>query len=288
MKIGIGLPATIPGASPSLVLDWARKADAGPFSSLGIIDRLVYPNLESLITLAAAAAVTKRIRLMTTILLAPLRNPALLAKQAATLDALSGGRLTLGLGIGGREDDYHAANAAYNKRGRAFEKQLETMKRIWSGERLAEHIGAIGPTPVSKGGPEILIGGYTPAAVKRVAHWADGYISGGQADPTRVSHVYKIVEDEWTSEGRPGKPRLVGAIYCGIGPNAAEKSAPYIRSYYGFMGPRVEDMIKNLPVTAEAIENLMKGFTDIGMDELILWPCIAELEQVDRLAELVD
>src|SRR5215210_9325725 len=110
MNIGIGLPATIPGTSSSLVLDWAKRADAGPFSSLGIIDRLVYPNYEPLVTLAAAAGATRRIRVMTTVLLAPLRHATILAKQAASLDALSGGRFTLGLSVGGREDDYRAAS----------------------------------------------------------------------------------------------------------------------------------------------------------------------------------
>src|SRR5688500_4194810 len=121
MQTGVGLPATIPDADPSLILDWARQADSGPFSSLGIIDRLAYPNYEPLITLAVAAGVTQRIKLMTTVLLAPLRNAGILAKQAASLDSLSGGRLTLGLGIGGRDDDFAAAPASFHDRGRKFE-----------------------------------------------------------------------------------------------------------------------------------------------------------------------
>ena len=116
MDIAIGLPATIPGTSGSLVLDWARRADGGPFSSLGILDRLVYPNYETMITLAAAAAVTDGIRVMSTILIAPLRRGGVLAKQAATLDALSGGRLTLGLGVGAREDDFQFAPASFHDR----------------------------------------------------------------------------------------------------------------------------------------------------------------------------
>src|SRR5437764_9861757 len=148
MKIGIGLPATIPGTEGTRILDWAKKADSGPFSSLSILDRLIYPNYESLITLAAVAGVTQRIRLITTVLLAPLRNPALLAKQAASLDALSSGRLTLGLGIGGREDDYLAAAVSFKSRGKRFEEQLETMKHIWSGQPLGDKVGSIGPTTV--------------------------------------------------------------------------------------------------------------------------------------------
>src|SRR5215211_8710592 len=147
MDIGIGLPATIPGTSGSLVLDWAKRAVSGPFSSLGILDQMVYPNYEPLITLAAAAAVTNRVRVTTTVLLAPLRRAGVLAKQAATIDALSGGRLTLGLGVGGREDDFHAAPASFHDRGRRFEEQLELMKRVWSGQPVSDEVGAVGPPP---------------------------------------------------------------------------------------------------------------------------------------------
>ncbi len=143
MQIGIGLPATIPGVQGKHILDWAKKVDTGPFSSLSILDRLVYPNYEPLITLAAVAGATQRVRLVTTVLLAPLRNTAILAKQAASLDALSGGRLTLGLGIGSREDDFRAAHAGFHNRGKHFEEQLATMKRIWSGQPLADNVGPV-------------------------------------------------------------------------------------------------------------------------------------------------
>src|SRR5215212_9875927 len=147
MDIGIGLPATIPGTSGSLVLDWAKRADSGPLSSLGILDRMVYPNYDPLITLAAGAAVTSRVRLMTTVLLAPLRGAGVLAKQAATIDALLGGRLTLGLGVGGRKDDFHAAPASFHDRARRFEEQLELMTRVWSGQPVSDEVGPIGPPP---------------------------------------------------------------------------------------------------------------------------------------------
>ncbi|HEU5200223.1 MAG TPA: LLM class flavin-dependent oxidoreductase, partial [Ktedonobacterales bacterium] len=144
MKIGIGLPATTPGVRGELILDWARKADAGPFSSVTILDRLVYPNFEALITLAAVGAVTQRVRLMTSVLLAPLRNPAMLAKMAASIDALSNGRLTLGLGIGGRADDFEAAGVPMQRRGRIFEEELALMRRVWSGQPVSDTVGPIG------------------------------------------------------------------------------------------------------------------------------------------------
>jgi alkanesulfonate monooxygenase SsuD/methylene tetrahydromethanopterin reductase-like flavin-dependent oxidoreductase (luciferase family) len=151
MDIGIGLPATIPGTSGSLVLDWARRADSGPFSSLGILDRLVYPNYEPMITLSAAAAVTERIRVMSTILIAPLRRGGVLAKQVATLDALSGGRLTVGIGVGAREDDFHAAPASFHERARSFEEQLELMRRVWSGPTCERRGRTDGTTPGATG-----------------------------------------------------------------------------------------------------------------------------------------
>jgi len=245
MDIAIGLPATIPGTSGSLVLDWAKRADSAPFSSLGILDRLVYPNYEPLITLAAAAAVTSRVRVMTTVLLAPLRRAGVLAKQAATIDALSGGRLTLGLGVGGREDDFKAAPASFHDRARRFEEQLDLMKRIWSGELVSDEVGPVGPPPAQAGGPELLIGGYSAAPIRRVGRWADGFISGGVPDPEQVRQMFDLAQESWRAEGREGKPRLVATLYYALGPNAA-RGGDYIRDYYSYFGPAADDMSRKL------------------------------------------
>ena len=285
MKIGIGLPAAIPGVDGERVLEWARKADAGPFSSLAVIDRLVYPNFEPLITLAAAAAVTERVGLMTTILLAPLRNAGVLAKQAATLDAISGGRLTLGLAVGGREDDYRAAPASYQDRGKRFDEQLALMKRIWSGEAAGDGIGPVGPPPSQPGGPELLMGGSSPAALRRVGRWADGYISPGT--PESLRPAYDAVEESWEAAGRSGEPRFVGAAYYALGPGAARAGADYLRDYYGFAGPAAELIAQTLLTTPDAVTGAVLEASGVGMDELILWPTVTGLDQVDRLADLV-
>jgi alkanesulfonate monooxygenase SsuD/methylene tetrahydromethanopterin reductase-like flavin-dependent oxidoreductase (luciferase family) len=286
MDVGIGLPATIPGTRGSLILDWAKRADSGPFSSLGIIDRLVYPNYESLITLAAAAAVTDRVRLMSTILIAPLRGAGVLAKQAASIDALSGGRLTLGLGVGAREDDFNAAPATFHDRARRFEEQLELMKRVWSGQPASDEVGPIGPPPARPGGPELLIGGYSPPAIRRVGRWGDGYMSGGGPDPEQVRQLFDPAEESWRAEGREGKPRLVAPLYYALGPNA-ERGGDYIRDYYSYFGPAADDMARSIPSSPEAVEGFIRGFGEVGADEVICWPTVAELDQVDRLADLV-
>lgn len=288
MDVGIGLPSSIPGVSGTTIIEWAQRAEAARFSSLGTIDRVVYPNFEPLVTLAAVAGVTRRIRLVTGILLAPLRNGGILAKQAASLDALSGGRLTLGLGVGIREDDFRAAPASYEDRGRRFEEQLALMKRAWAGEPISDSddVGPIGPRPARPGGPEILIGGFRPAAIRRVARWGDGFI-GGAAGPEMAQQGYGVAQQAWREAGRPGRPRFVVGNYYALGPNAAERAGEYIRHYYASAGPIADTLANAVPLTPEAVKATIGAFADIGADELVLAPCIPELDQVDRLAEIV-
>lgn len=283
MDIGIGSPITIPGTPGPLVLEWARRADRGPFSSLSTLDRIVFPNYDPLIALAASAAVTSRIRLLTSILIATLRPPGILAKQVASLDALSGGRLTLGVAVGGREDDFLAAPADIHTRGKRFEQQLATMKRIWSGERLSDKVGPIGPLPVQSGGPPLLIGGSAPEALQRAARWGDGYISGG-GGPQAARRNYDIVAEAWRALGKPGRPRFVAGGYFALGEDASEQAATYLRAYYGARGDAV---IQGMMRTPEQIRDRIKQDEDVGIDEQLFWPSAADLDQVARLADVV-
>jgi alkanesulfonate monooxygenase SsuD/methylene tetrahydromethanopterin reductase-like flavin-dependent oxidoreductase (luciferase family) len=222
---------------------------------------------------------------MTSILLAPLRNSGVLAKQTATLDAISGGRLTLGLAIGGREDDYRAAPASFHDRGKRFDKQLSVMKRIWSGQPVGDGAGPVGPPPSQSGGPEVLIGGFSPAGVRRVGRWADGFISG-PLPPEQVQQLYSVAEQSWQAQGRSGKPRLALGLYYRLGPNAAQRSEAYIRDYYAFAGPMVDQIVQGTLATPEAIKGAIQGYESIGVDEIIFWPTVAELDQIDRLADV--
>ncbi len=286
MRVGIGLPATIPGVAGDMIVKWAVKADAGPYSSVAALDRLVYSNFEPMVALAAAAAVTRRVRLMTSILLAPLRSGALLAKQAASVDAISGGRLSLGLGLGGRPDDFTAGEADMGSRGRRFEEQLATMKRAWSGEALGGGVGEVGPPPARAGGPELLIGAVAPAALERAGRWADGFIGVGGPKAARGS--YDAALDSWNRAGREGAPRFVAAAYFALGADAEGSIERYIKDYYSFMPQYAGAIISGAPSSAGQVRDLLSAHEDVGVDELLLWPCDPGLEQVDRLAEVLE
>jgi alkanesulfonate monooxygenase SsuD/methylene tetrahydromethanopterin reductase-like flavin-dependent oxidoreductase (luciferase family) len=215
MEIGIGLPSTIPGACAAQILQWATAAEEHGFSSLGVIDRLVYGNDEPLVTLGAAAAVTQRIKLMTSVLVAPLcTNAALLAKQAATVNHLSNGRLVLGMAVGGYEDDYVASGVPFSERGRRFDQMLDEMTRIWTAASEGA-TGSIGPAPGLKRS-QIVIGGHSSRAYARTATFGAGWIAGSRGVEAFRRGV-KGVRQAWVEHGRDGAPRLIALPYFSLG-----------------------------------------------------------------------
>jgi alkanesulfonate monooxygenase SsuD/methylene tetrahydromethanopterin reductase-like flavin-dependent oxidoreductase (luciferase family) len=283
MEVGIGLPATIPGVEGEQLLEWARRADARGFSSLGTIDRLVYPNLEPLVALAAAAAVTQRIRLATTVLLAPWRaNGALVAKQAATLDHLSNGRLVLGAAPGGREDDFEVSGIDFHTRGRRFEQMLEQWTRIWAGEKLGVG-GPVGPQP-PRGRPTLIIGGYVDAAFERAAKYGDGWIMGGGA-PDQFREAAARLKEAWRAAGRQGPPRTMAVAYFSLGDDAQQAADRYLHHYYAWLGDIVDMIASSAATDADTVRGYVEAFSDAGCDELILFPCSPSPEQVDLLAD---
>jgi alkanesulfonate monooxygenase SsuD/methylene tetrahydromethanopterin reductase-like flavin-dependent oxidoreductase (luciferase family) len=277
MDVGIGLPNAIRGVEGAQILEWARRAEAAGFSSLGTLDRLVYGNCEALVTLAAAAAVTERVRLVTDILIAPLRGTAMLAKQAATVDRLSGGRLVLGLAVGGREDDFVAAEADFAGRGRTFERQLEEMARIWRGET------GIGPAPARGERPRLLIGGRTQRALRRAAAHADGFtMGGGGADALR--ELVPNVRAAWEAAGRADRPRIVALCYFALGDGAQAAAERSLGDYYSFSGPYAAQIVAGAAKDADTVRRSVDGFADAGADEVIAFPANPDPAQVDLLA----
>jgi alkanesulfonate monooxygenase SsuD/methylene tetrahydromethanopterin reductase-like flavin-dependent oxidoreductase (luciferase family) len=284
MEIGIGLPNTIPGADGKAIAEWARRAEAAGFSTLGVIDRLVYPNIEPLIALTAAAAVTERIRLTTAILIAPYReNAAVLAKQAASLQALSGGRLVLGMAVGGREDDYAAAGVPTNGRGQRFDRMLTEIKEIWGGAEKG-FAGGIGPD-VSADPPKVVIGGGVDAAYRRAAQ-NDGWIMGG-GPAEHFPPAKEKLAAAWSAAGRDGVPYTGALGYFGLGPTGAEDAQRNIGGYYAWLGDYAGNVVDSVAKDAETVQAYVKAFTDAGADELILFPASADPEQVDLLAAAV-
>jgi alkanesulfonate monooxygenase SsuD/methylene tetrahydromethanopterin reductase-like flavin-dependent oxidoreductase (luciferase family) len=282
MEIGIGLPSTVPGVDGESLLEWARRAERDGFSTLGTIDRLVYPNYEPLIALAAAAAVTERIRLTTSILIAPLRaNAVLLAKQAATVHHLSGGRLVLGVAPGGREDDYEVSGIDMRTRGRTFDRQLEELRRVWAGEEKG-FAGPVGPNVDHP--PQLVLGGTADAAFRRAAEHGDGWMMGG-GDPSQFPSAVQKLDDAWRAAGREGAPRRLALSYFSLGPDAAKNAEWYLGDYYAWLGDEIASAIASSAVLdEEALGRRISQFEEGGCDELILFPCSSDPEQVDLLA----
>jgi alkanesulfonate monooxygenase SsuD/methylene tetrahydromethanopterin reductase-like flavin-dependent oxidoreductase (luciferase family) len=286
VDVGIGLPTTVPDTEGRTLVEWARRAEEAGFSTLGTIGRLVYPNYDDLIALAAAAAVTERIRLTTSILIAPLHaNGALLAKQAASLDRISGGRLVLAVGIGGRDDDYVASGLPTRGKGSRLEERIEELKRVWSGEERG-HAGAIGPTPTRKGGPELIVGGHNPASVRRAARLGDGWIMGG-GTPEMFAQAVGMVNQAWQEAGRSDRPRKLSLAYFALGPRAREQADAYMRHYYGWLGEFADQIAASAAVSEEMVKAYVAGFEQSGCDELIFIPSSSELDQVALLADAV-
>jgi alkanesulfonate monooxygenase SsuD/methylene tetrahydromethanopterin reductase-like flavin-dependent oxidoreductase (luciferase family) len=278
MKIGIGLPAALPGVETALITRWARSAEARGFDALGVTDRVVYDNHEPLMALAAAAVVTERIELLTDVLIAPIRATALLAKQAATLDRLSGGRLTLGLGLGGRVEDFTAVGMLTDGRGRRFDQQLRDLRALWSGDR-------IGPAPAKPGGPPLIAAGYAPRAIDRAARLADGWCAGvGPVE--QFAENAALLHDAWSRHGRAGGPRTLAFAYYALGPGGREAAERDLRHYYAWLGREAVDGIAASALTEpEAIVDWLAAHADAGADEALLMPCSADLAQVELLAD---
>jgi alkanesulfonate monooxygenase SsuD/methylene tetrahydromethanopterin reductase-like flavin-dependent oxidoreductase (luciferase family) len=274
MNVGVGLPTTTPGTDGAMVLEWARRADAGPFSSLAVLDRVVYDCLDPFAALAAAAAVTARVRLATMIAIGPLRATALLAKQAASVHALSSRRLTLGLAIGARIEDYQAAGIDHRGRGGRLSEQLAYLRGGIDEDRF-------GP---AREGIELLVGGASGQAFSRMARYADGYAHGG-GPPRAFAGAAARARAAWRDLGRPGRPRLWGQGYFALGD--VERGNAYLRDYYAFTGPFAERVVAANLTSARAVKDFLRGYEEAGCDELVLFPTTADAAELDRLAEVV-
>jgi alkanesulfonate monooxygenase SsuD/methylene tetrahydromethanopterin reductase-like flavin-dependent oxidoreductase (luciferase family) len=287
MKLGIGLPNTLAHETDRrLMLDWARLADEAGFDLLGTIDKPNHDTWDPLVTLAGVAGVTERARLATTILQLPPRNEVLVAKQAAVVDQLSGGRLVLGVAQGGREDDFEVLGAEFKGRSERFERQVGRIRDIWQEARASDRDrGVLGPPPV-QGAPPIWAGAMTPSAVERAIRVADGFVFG-TAGSERMGQAAPQIREAAAAQGKTSF-EVAGLAYVGVGEDAQkalDEAAHHVLRYYGQLWGPAEDLIHHGP--AEKIAAEVQGYAEAGIDTLVLFPEIPRLDQVEQLAEHV-
>jgi alkanesulfonate monooxygenase SsuD/methylene tetrahydromethanopterin reductase-like flavin-dependent oxidoreductase (luciferase family) len=284
MDVGIGLPNAVPGTTGRQITDWAKAAEDAGFSTLGTIDRVTYPNLEPMSCLAAAAAVTERIGLATSILLGPIRaNAAIIAKQALSVDALGGGgRFMLGIAVGGREDDYEVSGMSMGERRGWLDEHLGEIRAIFDGE--GELQSKVGPRPQSRR-PKLILGGSIDATFERAARYGDGWIMGG-GTPDQFAEGVEKLRAAWEKEGRDGEPEAKALAYYSLGDDAEANAQSYLTDYYAFLGEETAGMIAGSAAKdADTVKGYTSAFEDAGCDELILFPSASEPKQVELLAE---
>ncbi|MFN2375178.1 MAG: LLM class flavin-dependent oxidoreductase [Candidatus Binatia bacterium] len=292
MKVGMNLPVMVPGLSRELVRQWCRRIDAGPWSSIAAGERIAFPNPEIMVTLSAAAAWTERVKVAFHVLVPPMHDAVLLAKQVATLDVLSGGRVCLGVGVGAREEDYRAVGAAWDSRLLTrLEASVATMRGVWEGTHVPEGVTRrIEPAPLQRGGPPLLAGVLMPQAIRRAARWADG-ITGFSFGPSRedVAMRFEGAREAWKEAGRTVAPRLVTGFWFALGDDPDEQVAAYLERYLAFMGDGAGRALTP-SITAkspEALRDALLMCRELGADEVMLVPTTSDPAEADRAAEVV-
>jgi len=275
MKIGIGLPNNVAGAPGPLMVDWARRAEHRGFESVTTIDRLVYPSLDSIVALALAAGATTDLALVTNVLLAPLYPPAILAKQLETLALAAGDRLTVGVAVGARADDYLAAGVDFDRRGRLLDEEVTAMREAWRGAPEPVHI-------------PLLFGGRSRATLRRAATVGDGWAAGALRDYKGQSEFADRVRAAWREAGRADNPHTHASVNVAIGDeHVAESGRNHLAHYYGFKPEYAKLNVDDIITSSRDARDTVRAYSDLGFDRLLFHPAVASLDQVDRLADAV-
>jgi alkanesulfonate monooxygenase SsuD/methylene tetrahydromethanopterin reductase-like flavin-dependent oxidoreductase (luciferase family) len=287
------MPVMEPGLDRATLRDWARLVDDNPFSSLCWGERIAFDNPESLTLLGALAAWTDRVRLVTTVVIPQLHDPVMLAKAMATGDMLSGGRLTVGIGVGGRHEDYRAVGAdPATQTMREMAERVAVMRRVWAGEKTTDSTLPVGPPPVQHGGPELLVGTTGPKTLRSAAGWADGLAGITlDLDAGAQNELFDVARDAWRAAGR-GAPHLATSFWFAVGEGGAprEQVHRHLLRYMNWIPAEIVDAMA--PTTGWAgtqddLRAVLARFADIGTDEIHLIPTSSELDQVRRVAEVV-
>ncbi len=236
MQIGFGAPVSGAWATPENLASFATRAEQAGYATLWSFQRLIVPAesgmepvyrsvLDPYAALTYAAAVTSRIRLGTAVVNLPFVSPAYLAKQAASLDVLSGGRHDLGLGIGWMPEEFTATGADMARRGARTAEYVAVLRNLWtqevsefSGEFYRVPRGRMAPRPVQPGGPPVLLGGMARPALQRIGRIADGWLTSSRTDLSRIGDGIGVVRESAAAAGRdPSTLRIVcrGVVRAG-------------------------------------------------------------------------
>jgi len=282
MKIGIGLPNQVRDVRADVIPAWAARAEQAGFSTLGTVGRIAYPGVMDTVALAAAAGATSSIGLVSNVLLGTVWPATLLAKEAAGIDGVSGGRLTLGIGIGGRPDDFVVDGLGPKGLGKRIDQDLATYRSVWAGKPVG---GGDNPA-VPAGTREIplVFGGNAPASYARMAKWGDGYV-GGSMPPAVIAGPFEQARAAWQDAGRSGEPRLIAIAYFALGDN--DKGRANVHDYYSNFGEFADLVANGVNGTADALKATLAGFADLGADELIFNPATDDVDEIERLADIV-
>jgi alkanesulfonate monooxygenase SsuD/methylene tetrahydromethanopterin reductase-like flavin-dependent oxidoreductase (luciferase family) len=289
VKVGINGPY-MSGTTRGSLLEWFRRVDQGPFDTICTGERVLWPQIEEHAFLAAAAAVTNRVRVMSNIMILAMHPPVLLAKRAASIDVISGGRFVLGIGAGGREEDYYAAGSDFENRWRRIDDAVATLRRIWAGEPPWEGAPApVGPAPVQPGGPPLFTSASGPRALRRAAKWADGWLGANmtvQLEPLKAE--VKTHVDAWERAGRSERPYLVNSLWYALGDNAKQRLDDAATGYIG-LPPGSPTPFGDLPVhSPDGVRMAVNNCREAGFDELIFIPLSDDLGELDRLEAALD
>jgi len=286
------MPVMEPDLDSATLRAWAKTIDDGPFSSLCWGERMAFGNPDSLTLLGALAAWTDRVRLVTTVIVPQLHDPVLLAKGLATGDMLCGGRLTVGLGVGGRHEDYRAVGAdpaAQTMRGMA--ERIAIMKRVWAGEKVTESVLPVGPMPVQSGGPELLVGTMGPKTIRSAAAWADG-LAGTTLDLDlgTVCEHFDIARTSWAAAGK-APPHLAMSFWFALGETSAARAQVHrhLRHYMNWIPAGYVDAMAPTTGAAGSEDELLailRKFEQTGADEIHLIPTSSDIDQLRRVADV--
>lgn len=294
MHVGMTLPVMEPDLwhADDTLESWARAVDDGPWSSLCWGERMAFDNPHSLTLLGAVAAWTSRVRLSTTVVVPQLHDPVSLAKALATGDRLCGGRLSVGLGVGGRDEDYRAAGVDLSTRTIAeLAARVAVMRQVWAGERVVESVLPVGPAPVQPGGPELLVGTLGPRTIRSAAAWADGLAGMSlDLDLAEMARLFDLTRAAWSEAGRPA-PRLTTSFWFALGePGAARDQVHrHLRHYMNWIPTQYVDALAataGFAGTPAELRDLLRRVEDLGCDEVQLIPTGSSVDQVHRLADL--